>query len=102
MTISLQIKNENSRISVTGKFTFVYHREFRESYESALANQEVKTLDIELGGVDYMDSSALGMLLLVKDKAAANNVTLSLLNPKGLVKDILEVANFGQLFTITA
>jgi anti-anti-sigma factor len=48
-----------------------------------------------------MDSSALGMLLLIRERATANNQRVSLSGCKGTVKQILDVANFGRLFQMT-
>jgi anti-anti-sigma factor len=50
--------------------------------------------------VDYLDSSALGMLLMLRDKAkgAAREVVLT--KCTGAVKQVLDIANFGKLFRI--
>ena len=58
-------------------------------------------LEIDLGEVDYLDSSALGMLLMLREKAQAANKKIVLSNCKGSVRQVLEIANFGKLFTIT-
>ena len=48
--------------------------------------------------VEYLDSSALGMLLLLKDYADARGVSMVLANCRGIVKEILDVASFGLMF----
>jgi HptB-dependent secretion and biofilm anti anti-sigma factor len=55
---------------------------------------------VDFGRVDYLDSSALGMLLLLREKAEAAGKKVSLANLSGTVKQVLEIANFGKLFTI--
>jgi anti-anti-sigma factor len=65
-----------------------------------MADNEVRSVTINMAGVDYLDSSALGMLLMLRDKAAAANKTLKLSNVRGAVKQVLEIANFGKLFSI--
>jgi anti-anti-sigma regulatory factor len=37
---------------------------------------------------------------MLRDKAAAANKTLKLSNVRGAVKQVLEIANFGKLFSI--
>ena len=65
-----------------------------------MADNEVRSVTINMAGVDYLDSSALGMLLMLRDKAAAANKALKLSNVRGAVKQVLEIANFGKLFSI--
>lgn len=94
------LENANATISLAGRFDFNSHRQFREAYESALNDPAIKSMEIDLGSVDYLDSSALGMLLLVKEKATNANKSLALANCRGVVQQVLEVANFNKLFTI--
>jgi hypothetical protein len=42
----------------------------------------------------------LGMLLLLREKTVEAKKTLLLTNCRGVVKQVLDVANFGKLFTI--
>ena len=66
----------------------------------AIANAAIKEIQIELGSVDYMDSSALGMLLLALEQAKAVGKTVSLAGATGAVKAILDISNFQKLFVI--
>ena len=47
-------------IQITGRFDFRVIKEFQQ-----LLGRDPRTWVIDLGGVDYVDSSALGMLLLL-------------------------------------
>ncbi|MDP2828391.1 MAG: STAS domain-containing protein [Sulfuricellaceae bacterium] len=100
----MQIKSTKeggkTKVSLSGRFDFNSHREFRGAYEPALTDVLVREVEIDLGAVDYLDSSALGMLLLLREKATASQKSLSLTNCRGIVKQVLDVANFGKLFTI--
>lgn len=102
----MQISSEESLGRVTlrlgGRFDFHAHREFRTAYEQALATPAAKVVVVDFSGVDYLDSSALGMLLLLKEKVEAGGRQVELAGLKGTVKQVLEVANFGKLFTIRA
>jgi anti-anti-sigma factor len=89
------------RIRLNGRFDFSAHRIFRESYTPSLDAGGVSELEIDFGEVDYLDSSALGMLLMLREKAQAANRKIVLSNCKGSVRQVLEIANFGKLFTIT-
>lgn len=87
-------------LRLSGRFDFNAHREFRNAYEPAIADAQVRALNVDMGGVDYLDSSALGMLLMLRDKAGAANKALALINVHGQVKQVLEIVNFGKLFRI--
>jgi anti-anti-sigma factor len=51
--------------------------------------------------VAYLDSSALGMLLMVRERAQAANKEISLSQANPTVMKILDIANFSKLFTIS-
>ena len=44
--------------------------------------------------------AALGMLLMLRDKAKASGRAVTLANCRGAVKQVLDIANFGKLFAI--
>ena len=48
----------------------------------------------------YLDSSALGMLLLLRDHAGGDDSAIKILHCNDDVKKILTISNFGQLFQI--
>lgn len=101
MQVSQSIAEGKATLSLTGRFDFNTHREFRTHYESALDSPDIKTLDIDMSGVDYLDSSALGMLLMLRERADARNIKISLSNTTDTVKQILHIANFNKLFAVT-
>ncbi len=86
------------RISIQGRFDFSAHQEFRGSYES-LTNQPSRYL-VDLAEATYLDSSALGMLLLLRDHASGNDAEIEIVNCSSDVKKILMISNFEQLFNI--
>ncbi len=85
-------------IAVAGKFDFQLYDEFRASYANT-AGSGVRYV-IDLAETEYLDSSALGMLLLLREHAGgeASDIEISQASPE--VKKILDVANFGKLFKI--
>ncbi len=100
MLAQLETNGGKAKIKLNGRFDFNAHRTFRESYDGALGVSDVKEFVIDFGSVDYLDSSALGMLLMLKEKAQAANKSVVLSNCQGTVKQVLDIANFGKLFTI--
>ena len=69
MPITSQVSSDKNEIEIKiqGRFDFSTHRDFR----NALNEVEVDKAKfvINLRDADYMDSSALGMLLLLRERA---------------------------------
>lgn len=101
MQVSSNIQQDKAVLTLNGRFDFNSHRDFRSGYDELLQNDSIKQLEINLNGVDYLDSSALGMLLLLKERAAVAHIALELTNCRGMVKQVLDVANFGKIFNIS-
>lgn len=96
-----QTKSGNqATLTLGGRFDFNVHRDFKEAYMSLLNDAEVQTLSINLSEVEYLDSSALGMLLMLRERVQAANKQIVLTNPNETVMKILDIANFKKLFTI--
>ncbi|MNO07328.1 STAS domain protein [compost metagenome] len=55
---------------------------------------------MDLKGTTYLDSSALGMLLLLRDHAGGERAQIRLANCNPDVRKILAISNFEQLFQI--
>ena len=55
---------------------------------------------VDLNRTTYLDSSALGMLLLLRDHAGGDSAEIKIVNCNQDVKKILTISNFEQLFTI--
>lgn len=100
MTPTIQVEGNIGKIILSGQFDFNSHREFRNACETVIGNEEVKEILIDFKQVTYLDSSALGMLLLLKEKVSAANKSLALINCQNTVKQVLEIACFGKIFTI--
>lgn len=100
MQISLDVNAGRAVIMLDGRFDFSTHREFSNCYCSAIANAGVQHVEVELGRVDYLDSSALGMLLLLGERAKIANKSVSLVNPNAMVAQVLERVSFGRIFAI--
>ena len=101
MQITVEKKGGTARLVLNGRFDFSSHREFRNACDEALKTPEIKEIEADFSRVDYLDSSALGMLLLLREKAQNANLKVSLTNCTGLVQQVLDVANFQRLFTIS-
>ena len=53
-----------------------------------------------MASAEYLDSSALGMLLMLRERAGGENADISIVNTSDGVKKIFETANFNKLFAL--
>jgi anti-anti-sigma factor len=100
MQLNTQVEHGKGVLRLGGRFDFNCHRDFRTASEPLLENRSVEVLQVDLAGVDYMDSSALGMLLMLRDKAQSQKKRVEICGAQGNVRQILEIANFDKLFPI--
>lgn len=86
-------------IEISGRFDFGAHQQFRDAYESV--NPKPAKFIIDLKDTSYLDSSALGMLLLLRDHAGGETADVEVVNSNSDVRKILGISNFDQLFKIS-
>ncbi len=100
MAIRSSVSNDGQEltISVQGRFDFSSLQLFRSAYE----NQESspKTYVVDLKESDYLDSSALGMLLALRDHAGGDSSSIRIVNCNPDVKKILVITKLDELFTV--
>lgn len=98
MGINMTLSEDGDRvtIAVVGKFDFQLYDEFRASYANTAGNGV--TYVVDLSNTDYLDSSALGMLLLLREHAGGETSDIRITQASPAVQKILDVANFGKLF----
>jgi len=84
------------------RFDFQHHVAFTADYEKALADKDVTNLQLDFSRVQYLDSSALGMMVLLAKKAKDSDtaVKLEAIGVVGAARDILEMANMAKFYQI--
>jgi len=85
-------------INISGRFDFNSHHDFRESYGES--EGKLKYV-VNMSGTDYMDSSALGMLLLLREHAGGDNCDVTITECSEEIKKILTISNFEKLFKLS-
>lgn len=99
MTIGVSNKaGKKGVVRLNCRFDFNCIREFRELYEPLLNDSSVTAIEVNMGGVEYIDSTALGLLLALRDKAKVVSKDVTLGECHGVPRQVLEIANFDKLF----
>ena len=83
-------------VSVSGRFDYRDYDSFKESFPAVEKSSQVT---VDLSEAEYIDSSALGMLLVLRERAVRAADVL-LIAPTPDVARILSIANFDKLFAI--
>ncbi|WP_394193118.1 STAS domain-containing protein [Pseudoalteromonas atlantica] len=85
-------------IQIKGKFDFNLVQLFRQAYAD-IGNSTAKVV-IDLRETDYMDSSALGMLLNMKKTLGSSVDSIRISNCQPQLKKILQISRFDKKFDI--
>ncbi len=93
-----RVNDQTIQITVGERFDYSTHKEFRNAYINV--KEGGITYRVNLSKASHMDSSALGMILLLKEYAEKSGGTLILQRPSETVMKILKIANFDKLLTI--
>lgn len=84
-------------LRVVGRFDFSMNAEFRKAYE---AYPSGTSFVVDFGRTEYLDSSALGMLLLLRRHAGDTPSAVRLVNASPTTTRVLAIAKFDQLFRV--
>ena len=84
-------------LRVEGRFSFGVHEEFRQAYQETWRPGVHYVLDMR--SVEYLDRSALGMLLLMREYVGEGAGLIRILGCSAPIKDVFLRARFDQFFT---
>ncbi len=98
LQITEHTKADSVTLLLTGRFDFQARKLFLTTFKQTQATNPKKIV-LDFGNVPFMDSSGLGLLMLVK-KDLGPQCQLSLVVPQGYVKDVLLLANMDQQFSM--
>ena len=99
MEIIKQLKQGTYDVTMRGQFTFNDHPGFREILQE-IGSKDVRQIVLHMSHVEFVDSSALGMLLLAADEAEKHQKHLVISGAVGQVKKMFTMARFDTLFTM--
>ena len=100
MSVKVTESDDNREVTlhISGRFDFSCHQPFVEGYRGYPKGEKRFVVDLEK--TEYMDSSAMGMLLHLRDHSAKDRGDVSLINANESVMEILKIANFNKLFEV--
>lgn len=96
---SLSDSGELLTISIEGRFDASSLEDFRRSFED-VPSDNIGSYCVDLEQTVHLDSSALGMLLVLRDHAGGDDADITIQNCSAEVKKIFAISSFEQLFKI--
>lgn len=100
MKFSTVIEGTTGTVKLEGRFTFESHQAFKAATGPLLESPDIHQVNLDLSAVNYMDSSSLGMVLLLRERASLKGVPIVLQRPSPSVLAILKVVQFAKIFQI--
>lgn len=97
-TITVERTSNEHKLIIRGDFTFRIRQDFRDSYAS---ESPKKQYVVDMSGVTFMDSSAMGMLLVLREHAGGDDANVRLTNLTQKMTNILKLASLDEMFQIS-
>lgn len=85
-------------LRLPSRFDYSFHRQFSELYSPLVENLSCKEIILDFTQVEYLDSSALGMMVLLQKKFSTNNRKIRIKGARGATEEILKMANMQKIF----
>lgn len=100
MSVKRELSEDGTNlvIELGDKFDFREVQDFRQAYMDDVEN--VTKVVVDLRATEYMDSSALGMLLNMQKTLASHVENFSIVNCRPQITKILKISRFDKKFNI--
>jgi anti-anti-sigma factor len=100
MITSTEIQADTATLRLHGQVIFSDCQRLSQVANNLMASPELKHLCIDLGEVPYVDSSGMGMLLVIRTHAARKQLHLTVAHPTTAVERTFKTFQFDRLFEI--
>ena len=98
MNITQEHVDEKTVVYMDGRFDFGSRKVFKEAIDHA--TDEGNPVVLELEKVTFVDSSALGLLVICHQNFKNKKIPFYLVNPQTYVKQVLDLANIAKMIPI--
>jgi anti-sigma B factor antagonist len=99
VTSNIVVNNDEISMTINGSIYVEEAARIREQLVGYL-DKGYKCFVINLGNVDYIDSSGLGVLVGVQKRAIKNGGSVRIHDIKGVVKELFELTRLTKVFEI--
>ncbi|EWY39820.1 anti-sigma factor antagonist [Skermanella stibiiresistens SB22] len=99
MDYRIETSDLEARIFISGRLTFNDHGKVRSMIQEMI-HSRAERLILMIGGLEFVDSSGLGMILVAREEVAQVDKRLVLRGAQGQVKRVLSVAQLDKIVDI--
>ena len=103
MSIGINLKNDTDaefwEISVTGELDVSTADQFKE-YLHKLIDEGIRNIRFDLQGLDYIDSTGLGVIIGILKRIKVENKEIYINSPKDNVKKIFSITGLDKIFNM--
>lgn len=99
MEYALETNGGDTIFKFNGRWTFKEHPQAVE-IAGKVKDAAPDHCIFDMSNLDFMDSAALGMLLLINETADAKGMKIRVRGLQGHVEAAFKLANFGEVFDI--
>ncbi len=85
-------------LRLPSRFDYSYHRQFSELYTPLVEISKCIEIILDFSQVEYLDSSALGMMVLLQKRASGQGKKVKIKGARGATDEILKMANMQKIF----
>lgn len=96
--MTFDVYNSYAVLNLHDRFDLYAIQEFLKSVDAVLEAPDLMQIEINFRNVSFMDNSALGALLVLREKAALKHCEVVLCDYSGVTRFALETAKFPMLF----
>ena len=96
MELNIQNESGGKVVALSGRMTSRDYEPFKELL-AIFEESGMSRVVFDFSAVEFVDSTALGMVLMVRDKAQKQGIAFSMRGVKGQVKRLMDVVKLSQL-----
>jgi len=99
MSIAIGQADDAMSVRLGPRLTFSDHEDFGDVL-TQIEDSDAKRIVFDFAETEFIDSSAMGMLLLAKDVANERGTGITLRGANADIKRLFELGTFAEFFTI--
>lgn len=101
MSVYFHLRDAEACIQIHGHFNLALHGAFRDACKRLFSHTGLQAIEVDLMETEYLDSSALGMLLVLRDQAHDHGIRQILIsNTRPAIRQLFSLAKFDTFFEI--
>lgn len=99
MIFNKESNGDNICFHMKGRFVFSDHVQFKDILDH-IEGDDASTVSLDFKEIEFIDSAALGLLLLAKEKSEKSGKHFVLQHPVGQVAKMFKISRFQDMFNI--